>query len=368
MRHDPGRRLGQRRGRHRARRDGGPGLTPRVAGLRRGRVERPGGRLGHPLRGGHRLRGHDQDLRHLRRGAQPHEDRRLRRGLGVGRRVAPTRRRGRRGSRQHRPDPELREHLPVPQGPVVELGRRGALRRAARLRREPPHVQHGGLPDGAHLVGRRVRQVGRLRRQGDRVRLPDLHRGCRGLPHGAQPRARHREPVLPRRGAARCRRRPAEAAAREHRRVLVGLPQGDPGLHDRRHRRRHELAGHPERARGRGGDDPGRAPRRGHHGMVGHLDDLVRVEEPELRVRVARLHREPRGERGGDVVLRRGAVERRRPASSARTARRTTPATRTTRRRSGTGRRPIEECLDGRTDVQCTDYAAWTEAWQEIKG
>ena len=29
---------------------------------------------------------------------------------------------------------------------------------------------------------------------------------------------------------------------------------------------------------------------------------------------------------------------------------------------------PIEECLDGRTDVQCTDYAAWTEAWQEIKG
>ncbi|SDS57933.1 ABC transporter substrate-binding protein [Microterricola viridarii] len=29
---------------------------------------------------------------------------------------------------------------------------------------------------------------------------------------------------------------------------------------------------------------------------------------------------------------------------------------------------PIAECLDGRTDVQCTDYAAWTTAWQEIKG
>jgi spermidine/putrescine-binding protein len=29
---------------------------------------------------------------------------------------------------------------------------------------------------------------------------------------------------------------------------------------------------------------------------------------------------------------------------------------------------PIEECLDGRTDVTCTDYAAWTSAWQEIKG
>ncbi|MFM7014622.1 MAG: ABC transporter substrate-binding protein [Actinomycetota bacterium] len=29
---------------------------------------------------------------------------------------------------------------------------------------------------------------------------------------------------------------------------------------------------------------------------------------------------------------------------------------------------PIAECLDGRTDVQCTDYGRWTEAWQEIKG
>ncbi|WP_210506372.1 ABC transporter substrate-binding protein [Naasia sp. SYSU D00057] len=29
---------------------------------------------------------------------------------------------------------------------------------------------------------------------------------------------------------------------------------------------------------------------------------------------------------------------------------------------------PIAECLDGRTDVQCTDYSQWTAAWQEIKG
>ena len=29
---------------------------------------------------------------------------------------------------------------------------------------------------------------------------------------------------------------------------------------------------------------------------------------------------------------------------------------------------PIATCLDGRTDVTCTDYAAWTTAWQEIKG
>ncbi len=29
---------------------------------------------------------------------------------------------------------------------------------------------------------------------------------------------------------------------------------------------------------------------------------------------------------------------------------------------------PIAECLDGRTDVECTDYTRWTAAWQEVKG
>ena len=29
---------------------------------------------------------------------------------------------------------------------------------------------------------------------------------------------------------------------------------------------------------------------------------------------------------------------------------------------------PVTNCLDGRTDVKCTDYAAWTKAWQDIKG
>ena len=29
---------------------------------------------------------------------------------------------------------------------------------------------------------------------------------------------------------------------------------------------------------------------------------------------------------------------------------------------------PVKECLDGRTDVECTDYATWTQKWTEIKG
>ena len=29
---------------------------------------------------------------------------------------------------------------------------------------------------------------------------------------------------------------------------------------------------------------------------------------------------------------------------------------------------PVEDCLDGRTDVTCTDYGRWTQAWTEVKG
>jgi putative spermidine/putrescine transport system substrate-binding protein len=29
---------------------------------------------------------------------------------------------------------------------------------------------------------------------------------------------------------------------------------------------------------------------------------------------------------------------------------------------------PTTQCLDGRTNVSCKDYAAWTQAWTEIKG
>jgi spermidine/putrescine-binding protein len=29
---------------------------------------------------------------------------------------------------------------------------------------------------------------------------------------------------------------------------------------------------------------------------------------------------------------------------------------------------PIADCVDGRKDVECVDYAQWTEAWSEIKG
>ena len=110
------------------------------------------------LRGGDRLQVDVQDLRHLRRGGQPHEDGRVRRGRGIRRRHSPPHRRRRRRPGEHRPDSELRGHLRLPEGSGVELGRRRLVRRAPRLRRQPAAVQHGGRDPGADLVGRRVRQ------------------------------------------------------------------------------------------------------------------------------------------------------------------------------------------------------------------
>ncbi len=130
VRHELRRWRHRRRRRRRARRDGGFGLDPRLARLRRRRQQRPGGRLGVGLRGGDRLHGRIQDVRHVRRGGQPHEDGRVRRRRGIRRCDAATHRRRRRRPGQHRPDPELRGRLRLPEGPGVELRRRRLVRRA----------------------------------------------------------------------------------------------------------------------------------------------------------------------------------------------------------------------------------------------
>ena len=93
---------------------------------------------------------------------------------------------------------------------------------------------------GPHQLERGLRRRRRLQRQGDGVRLADLHRRRRAVPDDDPAGPRHRGPLRPRRRPAGRGRRPAEGAARARGRVLVGLPQGDPGLQHRRQRRRHD--------------------------------------------------------------------------------------------------------------------------------
>ena len=139
------------------------------------------------------------------------------------------------------------------QGSAAQHRRRRQLRRPARPRREPAPVPHGRRQAGARLVERRLGGELAVQGQGDRLRQPDLHRGCGRLPDGHAARSEDRGSLRAGRHAVPGGSRPAEDAAGEHRRVLVGLHEADRGLHRRRERRRDDLAGDRERARGREG-------------------------------------------------------------------------------------------------------------------
>ena len=95
--------------------------------------------------------------------------------------------------------------------------------------------------------------------QRNRVRQPDLHRRRGAVPARAQPGPRDHRPVRARPGAVRRCDRPAQAAERAHRRVLVRLHEADPGVRQRRLVRRHDLAGDrqpAQRRRQQGGGRP----------------------------------------------------------------------------------------------------------------
>ncbi len=100
-----------------------------------------------------------------------------------------------------------------------------------------------------------------------------------------------------------------KAAEGARRRVLVGLPQGDPGLHHRRLGGGHDLAGDRQPRPGRGRPGRGDPARVGLDRLVGHLDDQRRHREPQLRLRLAEPHHQSRGQRGRGRVVRRGAGE-----------------------------------------------------------
>ena len=155
-----------------------------------------------------------QGRQHLRRDGDADAHRQLRRRVGVGRRDAAPDRRRRRRAGQHRPDPELRGRLRRPEGQAAQLGRRPDVRRAARPRREPAHVEQGRGQAGARQLERRLGPELAAQGQGHRVRQPDLHRRRGAVPEGDEAGARIDEPVRARRQAVQGGDRPAQAAAR----------------------------------------------------------------------------------------------------------------------------------------------------------
>ena len=186
-----------------------------------------------------------------------------------------------------------------------------------------------------------------------------------------QARPEDQEPLRARRQAARRRGRAAQEAEARTSASTGGLHQGGQRLQGRLDRHRHDLAGHREHRRDEDAPVEGGPPEGGLDRLVGHLDGRGQGEAPELRLQVDGLHHLARR----PTPRSRSTSARRRPTSR--------PASRPATRPSATGYHaadaayadkihywttPIKQCLDGRTDVTCTDYADWTQAWHGDQG
>ena len=130
----------------------------RLGRLRPGRLGREEVRLGPPVRDGDRLQGQRQAGRHLGRDGHAHAPgrrHRLRRRVGLGRRLEPAHRQRRRRTDQPRPDPGLEGHRAVPPVAGPQHGQRRPLRRVARMGRQPAHVPDRPVQPGPDELGRR---------------------------------------------------------------------------------------------------------------------------------------------------------------------------------------------------------------------
>jgi len=104
--------------------------------------------------------------------------------------------------------------------------------------------------------------------------------------------------------AAGCGCRPAQGAEGQRQRVLVRLPQGDPGLQERLVDRRHDVAGDREPRAGREGPRPGGATQGRRDRLVRHVDGRREVGAQDLCLQVHRPHRLPQDQRRHRRVLR----------------------------------------------------------------
>ena len=121
----------------------------------------------------------------------------------------------------------------------------GQMYGALRPWREPADVADRRRQAGTDLVGR-VWDENSPYKGKVTVRLADLHRRRGAVPDEDAAGPRDQEPVRARRRAVPGRDRPAEEAARDRRRVLVGLHEGARRLQVRRHGARNDVAGDRE--------------------------------------------------------------------------------------------------------------------------
>ena len=272
------------------------------------------------------------------------------------------------GSRagQHRPDPELREHLRGPQEQAPQHGRRRQAT-ASRTAAAPNLLMC--RTDGRHD---RARQLGAssstaaspYKGKVTRLRLADLHRRRGGLPDGDQARPRHQEPV-------RSSTRPSSTAAvdllkqqkRRWSRKYWGTYSDQIALR----RRRRRPSGRPGSSRSTC-SGPTKVPVEAilpNEGATGWSDTWMissKRQAPELHVQVDGLHDLGRGA----TARRRSGSARRRPARRPATDAEKlsagplrADARRRTRRssaRSGTGRRrrPTAATTDAATTARTT--------------
>ena len=359
-----------------SRRRRGPGSVAAWPGYVEDGDDGPARRLGHAVRGRDRLQGHrqvfgtsDEAFSLFQTNPSSTTSSRRRATPACGWSPAAS------SSRSTSTSSRATRHLPGSQGQGLQHGRRRPLRRAARPRREPADVadrRGQARPDeaGPRCSTRRRRTPARspstTRRSTSPTRpsylmatKPDL-----GITNpyalddtqfqAAVDLLKQQKPMITP--------------------VLGRLHQADRCVPQRRHRRRHDLAGHHQPAPGRARPSPVEVikPEGGRDRLVRHLDDQLEDQEPELRLQVRSTtspRPRPTPDRG---VVRRGAGQlegvRRSTTQTRTTATSSTPTTTRSGRTSGTGQTPEAECVDGRTDMTCKDFDDWVKAWTEIKG
>ena len=171
-----------------------------------------------------------------------------------------------------------------------------AVRCSARPRPELPHVPQRHRPRGheqleRHLGGRRACRStgGKISIYDDSIFIADAAVYLKAT----QPDLGIDNPYQLERGAVQRGGRPAEEAGRGRPQLLAGRRrQADRRVHERRQRRRHDVAVPVRAAHGGGSARGGHGDQaeRGHDGLVGHVDALLEGREPELHVPLDEPH------------------------------------------------------------------------------